>query len=75
MYTLIQAMSFRKFLSEQVPAIGISLFIAELFYKFHSFFLECLAFLVTWFFADILIQFFRKKLRLNRNQKNSRSVR
>jgi hypothetical protein len=30
----------------------ISFVIAELFYKFHSFTLECVAFLVTWFVLD-----------------------
>ncbi|ESA34720.1 hypothetical protein N836_14980 [Leptolyngbya sp. Heron Island J] len=74
MYTLIRALSFRQLLSEQVPAITVSLLIAELFYKFHSFSLECLAFLVTWYFADILIQFFSKKLRPNRQRNNSKSV-
>ena len=30
--------------------------IAELFYKFHSFTLECAAFLATWFVIDALVQ-------------------
>ncbi len=32
----------------------IALVIAEFFYKFHSFLLECLAFLVTWFVLSFL---------------------
>ncbi len=32
-----------------------SFLIAEFFYKFHSFSLECAAFLVTWFVLDIVI--------------------
>jgi len=55
MYTLIRLISFRQLFLEQLPALGISLLIAELFYKFHSFTLECLAFLGTWYFIDISI--------------------
>jgi hypothetical protein len=40
----------------QVVALGVALTIAELFYKFHSFLLESIAFLVTWFIVDFLIQ-------------------
>ena len=32
----------------EIPAFAGSLAIAELFYRFHSFSLECLAFLATW---------------------------
>ena len=32
-----------------------SFLIAEFFYKFHSFSLECAAFLVTWFVLDSVI--------------------
>ena len=52
MYTLIRSMPFRQLLSQQIPALGSSLFIAELFYKFHSFLLETVAFLATWFVID-----------------------
>lgn len=53
MYTLIRSMPVRRLLSEQVPALGSSLLIAELFYKFHSFLLETGAFLATWFVIDL----------------------
>jgi hypothetical protein len=52
MYTLIQAIPLRQLLLEQLPAIAGSMLIAELFYKFHSFTLECVAFLVTWYLLD-----------------------
>ena len=35
--------------------MALSIGIAELFYKFHSFTLECLAFLATWYLVDLLI--------------------
>jgi len=55
MHTLIKSMSRQELLFEQIPALAISLFIAEIFYKFHSFTLECLAFLATWYFFDAVI--------------------
>jgi hypothetical protein len=57
MYTLIKAIPLRQLVFEQVPALAISLVIAELFYKFHSFTLECVAFLVTWYLVDLVIRF------------------
>ena len=52
MYTLIRSIPLRQLLLEQVPALGLSFITAELFYKFHSFTLECLAFLGTWYVID-----------------------
>jgi hypothetical protein len=58
MYTLLTSISWRRIGSEQLPSIAIAWVIAELFYKFHSFTLECLAFLATWFAFDLIIQVF-----------------
>jgi hypothetical protein len=52
MFTLLRALPLRRILTEQLPAIGTAWIIAEAFYKFHSFTLECLAFLATWFVLD-----------------------
>lgn len=52
MYTLIRQLPRSRFLEQQMPAIVASLLIAEAFYKLHSFLLECLAFLATWFVLD-----------------------
>lgn len=57
MFTLLQTLPLRRILLEQTPAIAVSWLLAELFYKFHSFTLECAAFLVTWFVIDLVIQF------------------
>jgi hypothetical protein len=62
MYTLIRLISLRYLLLEQVPAIALSIVIAELFYKFHSFTLECIAFLLTWYVIDAAIGFVMKLL-------------
>lgn len=56
MYTLFKSISWKRIGTEQFPAILGAWIIAEMFYKFHSFTLECLAFLATWFVFDMLIQ-------------------
>ena len=56
MYTLVRLLSVKRLTYEQLPAIGLAWLIAEMFYKFHSFTLECLAFLATWFVIDAAIQ-------------------
>ena len=55
MYSLIRSMPLGRLLLEQLPAVVLSFVIAELFYKFHSFTLECMAFLATWFVIDALV--------------------
>ena len=52
MYQLVRTLSIRQLLLEQLPAFTTSLIVAELFYHFHSFTLECMAFLGTWYVAD-----------------------
>ena len=54
MFELIRSTSLRQLLARQAPALAGSLLIAELFYKFGSFTLECLGFLATWFVLDAL---------------------
>jgi hypothetical protein len=48
MYTLLRTVPLSQLIAMQAPALLASFVIAEVFYKFHSFTLECLAFLVTW---------------------------
>jgi hypothetical protein len=57
MHTFIHSFPLRSFLLGQAPTIGMSMVIAELFYKFHSFTLECLAFLCTWYVLDAARKF------------------
>ena len=66
MYTLVRLVSWGRLLREQVPALLLSFVIAELFYKFHSFTLETLAFLGTWSVIDAVIQIARNALRGSR---------
>jgi uncharacterized membrane protein HdeD (DUF308 family) len=39
----------------QLPGLLLAFLIAELFFKFHSFALECAAFLLTWLAIDLLV--------------------
>ena len=55
MYTLLRSQPISSLLTTQAPALLVSFVIAEVFYKFHSFTLECLAFLATWFVIDALL--------------------
>ena len=54
MATLLRYLTWRE-VSVEAPSLLTSLLIAELFYKFHSFTLECLAFLATWFAIDVVL--------------------
>lgn len=56
MYTLSQLLPWQRLLAEQGPTFLLAFLIAEFFYKFHSFTLECLAFLATWFLFDLILQ-------------------
>jgi hypothetical protein len=71
MYTLIRSMPLRQLLSEQMPVITVSFIIAEIFYKFHSFTLECAAFLATWFVLDVLLQGTLRLLGFRESQQRS----
>ena len=49
MYELVRARTARIALARETAAGIAALLVAELFYKFGSFSLECLAFLITWY--------------------------
>lgn len=49
MYSLVRNLHRRQDLLVEGTACLASFVIAELFFKFHSFTLECAAFLATWF--------------------------
>lgn len=68
MFTLLRMLSIKRVFIEQVPTLAAALLVAELFYKFHSFSLECAAFLATWFVFDALVQIFKLILGVGRDQ-------
>ncbi len=67
MYTLLHSVPLKQLLIEQVPVILVSMLIAELFYKFHSFTLETIAFLGTWYVLDALYRMASRRLAKKRN--------
>jgi hypothetical protein len=52
MFRLLTSISAGELFKRQLPVFLVAFLIAELFYKFHSFTLECAAFLATWFVLD-----------------------
>jgi hypothetical protein len=51
---MIKSHGVRQTVRQEAPMALASLLIAELFYKFHSFILECLAFLATWYVLSFI---------------------
>lgn len=62
MYQLLTAVSRTQLFARQAPVLLGSLAIAEVFYKFHSFTLECIGFLATWFVLDAAAQLVARRL-------------
>jgi hypothetical protein len=62
MYTLLRSLTDRRIFVEQLVVFVVALIIAELFYKFHSFTLECIAFLATWYVLDLVMSWARTLL-------------
>ena len=61
MFELVRAGTGGKALARETAAGVAALVLAELFYKFGSFSLECLAFLATWYvFSMVLSLFWRQ---------------
>ena len=56
MFQLIHSLTASELFKRQVPVFLVAFLVAEFFYKFHSFTLECLAFLVTWYVIDAVVQ-------------------
>jgi hypothetical protein len=52
MYTLIRSTPLRRLLALVTPSFLVAFAVAEVFYKFKSFALECVAFLLTWLVVE-----------------------
>jgi hypothetical protein len=61
MYTVFRAVPLRRLATEQAPAALIALALAESFFKFHSFTIECAAFLATWYAIDFALDRVRRR--------------
>jgi len=62
MYTLFRSIPSSRLVREQLPALAAAFLVAETFYKFHSFTLECLSFLATWFVIDAVVSGIGRRL-------------
>ena len=54
MYELLRGRSLKAISTDALPPFAAAFVAAELFYKWHSFTLECAGFLATWFALDWL---------------------
>ena len=68
MYELLRRLTLKQLTLEQLPTLALSLGIAELFYKFHSFLLETGAFLATWFVFDAVVTLVSRTLGLRQQR-------
>ncbi|WP_108807916.1 hypothetical protein [Aquimarina spinulae] len=55
MNRILKKLTLKEITLEFIPSLGISLLIAESFYKLGSFAFECIAFLATWYFIGYAI--------------------
>lgn len=62
MYYLTKSGSLRL-AAQEAPPLGCALLIAEMFYRFHSFTLECFAFLATWYVFGWALSWVRERSR------------
>lgn len=66
MYQMLKSHGIRQALTQELPAAAVAMLAAETLYKFHSFTLECLAFLITWAIMSFgLAQFHTRKKALS----------
>lgn len=66
MFTLIRTKNWRDLFVGEGPTLIFALALSELFFKFHSFILESVAFLAVWYAAGALVWAGRKTLSLER---------
>jgi hypothetical protein len=56
MLEFVRALRMQGGITHRLPALALAFLIAEVLYKFRSFALECIAFLVTWLVIDLVIE-------------------
>lgn len=54
MYQMLRGRSLKALSIDALPPLVAAFLLAEIFYKWHSFTLECLGFLATWFVLDMV---------------------
>ena len=61
MHYLIRSTSAKRLFILELPALILALVVAELLYKFGSFTLECVAFLITCYVFSLMSDFISKQ--------------
>lgn len=56
MLEFLRTLRARSDVAVRLPGLVLAFLIAEVFYRFHSFALECGAFLLTWLVLDLLVE-------------------
>lgn len=56
MLELLRALRAHREAAIRLPGLVLAFLVAEVFYKFHSFALECGAFLLTWLVIDLVVE-------------------
>jgi hypothetical protein len=62
MFTLFRNVRVREALRSEAPAFLASLLVAEFYFKFGSFTLECVCFLATWLALGAALSFVSRRL-------------
>ncbi len=61
MYEVVRRIGFPAFLTREAIPLVTSIAVAETFYKFHSFTLEAIAFLATWYLLSGALAFVTRR--------------
>jgi hypothetical protein len=62
MLEFVRSLRRRRDFWTRLPAFALAFLVAEIFYKFKSFSVECAAFLVTWLIIDVIVDQLAKRL-------------
>ena len=63
MFTLVQTIGVNAAAKRELVPLATAFIVAELFYKFGSFALECLAFLATWYVFSLAFDHLTRRTR------------
>jgi len=67
MYSLLKNIELKTILMSETPGLGLAIILSEVFYKFGSFTLECLAFLSTWYLLSFSLNFINNLIKQGKN--------
>jgi hypothetical protein len=73
MYSFIKKATVREKYRVELPSLSLALLVAEFLYKFHSFTLECVAFLATWYVVSSVVSRVDKLIAASRQEQGARA--